>query len=129
MKVSVTHETDLKSGVADLVGMLQEAGFEESFSESEYGTGIQGVSCSVRCLPHSYQRRGPKMLNGTIFVPVDLDYDELGALPQPQRKKAMGTRLNDKVRQALARLPLPATFDAVRFLGEHKAFLRRRGWL
>ena len=129
MKVSITHETDTHSGVADLVRMLQVEGFEDGFSESEYGAGIHRLCCAVRCLPHSYQRQGPKMLNGTIFVPVDLDYDELGALPQPQRKKAIGTRLNDKVRQALARLPLPATFDAARFLGEQKTFLRRKGWL
>jgi hypothetical protein len=83
----------------------------------------------VRCLPHSYQRQNPKLLNGTIYVPVDLDYEEFEAVPGPQRKKVIGMRINDKVRQALSRLPVPSTFDAVRFLGEQKSFLRRKGWL
>ena len=129
MRTSINCHTDDKSGLQGLLDKLQEDGYEQYFLDHEYGQGINAIGLNISCFSHSVGKQPHKVLKDRIGVEVVLDYEDFTTGSPNERKKILGTRINDKIRQALSGLALPSTFESQRFVADHKSFLRKHGWL
>lgn len=131
MIIGVTGDSDIETGVNEVLNSLYDEGFVASFVEQFYDDSRIEMFLVLMCrdpMLHFKQRIRFSKNDNCLYMDIMLDWNKMVGAEISSRKKIVGEKIVNEVPQIVAKKKF-RDFDLLRFTKDLRDWFETHGWI